>query len=144
MTEKPSLTHIAIHARDLEATLAFYADYCGMEPIHQREDEPGVRVVWIAEPGREERFVIVVIEGGPGALRRERDFSHFGFSCADRGTVERLAARAEKEGRLTWPLCDAPPPLGYFCGVEDPNGNMVEFSHGQPLGPPAQEGGPGA
>jgi catechol 2,3-dioxygenase-like lactoylglutathione lyase family enzyme len=140
MTEKPSLTHIAIHARDLEATLAFYSDYCGLEPIHQREDEPGVRVVWIAEPGREERFVIVVIEGGPGAIRRERDFSHFGFSCADREAVERLAARAEKEGRLAWPLCDAPAPLGYFCGVEDPNGNMVEFSHGQPVGPYAEPG----
>ncbi|MCZ6873564.1 MAG: VOC family protein, partial [bacterium] len=26
---------------------------------------------------------------------------------------------------------------GYYCGVRDPDGNMVEFSYGQPLGPGA-------
>ena len=130
-----SLTHQALHARDLEATLAFYRDYCGLEEIHRREDEPGVRVVWIAERGREKRFVFVVIEGGPGAARREGDLSHLGFACEDRAEVDSLSERARAEGRLVWPVTDAPAPLGYFCGVEDPDGNLVEFSFGQPLGP---------
>lgn len=130
-----SLTHQALHARDLEATLAFYRDYCGLEEIHRREDEPGVRVVWIAEPGREKRFVFVVIEGGPGRVRREGDLSHLGFACEDRRGVEALAEKARAEGRLVWPVTEAPAPLGYFCGVEDPDGNLVEFSYGQPLGP---------
>ncbi len=130
-----SMTHVALHVRDLEATLAFYRDYCGMEETHRREDEPGVRVAWIAEPGREGRFVFVVIEGGPGAIRREGDLSHLGFACPDRAGVERLAEKAKAQGRLIWPVTDAPPPLGTFCGVEDPDGNLVEFSFGQPLGP---------
>jgi hypothetical protein len=27
--------------------------------------------------------------------------------------------------------------VGYCCGVRDPDGRFVEFSHGQPLGPGA-------
>ena len=30
---------------------------------------------------------------------------------------------------------DAGPIVGYYCIVNDPDGNLVEFSHGQSLGP---------
>jgi hypothetical protein len=28
--------------------------------------------------------------------------------------------------------------VGYYCGLRDPDGNSVEFSYGQPLGPGAE------
>jgi len=37
-----------------------------------------------------------------------------------------------------WPPRDEPFPVGYYCGLRDPNGNYVEFSYGQPLGPGAE------
>jgi len=33
---------------------------------------------------------------------------------------------------------DAGPIVGYFCMLRDPDGNSVEFSFGQALGPPAR------
>jgi hypothetical protein len=34
---------------------------------------------------------------------------------------------------------DDPYPAGTYCGVSDPDGNAVEFSFGQPLGPGAPD-----
>ena len=48
------------------------------------------------------------------------------------------AARSGPAGalRLVWMAAwDEPFPVGYYCGLRDPNGNYVEFSYGQPLGP---------
>jgi hypothetical protein len=30
---------------------------------------------------------------------------------------------------------DAGPIVGYYCMLRDPDGNLVEFSHGQPINP---------
>ena len=50
------------------------------------------------------------------------------------------AGRAEAAaGCLVWPPREDPYPVGYYCGLEDPDGNRVEFSYGQPLGPGAED-----
>ena len=49
-----------------------------------------------------------------------------------------MAAKAAAAGRLVWPPREEPFPVGYYCGVRDPDGNFVEFSYGQPLGPGAE------
>lgn len=133
----PTLTHLALHVRDLEACTAFYREFCAMRVVHEREDEAGGKVVWLAEPGREAAFIFVLISGGPGRDQAPRDFSHFGFACASRQAVDRLAARAEVAGCLAWAPREEPYPVGYYCGLRDPDGNCVEFSYGQPLGPGA-------
>ena len=56
-----------------------------------------------------------------------------------REAVDAVAKRAEQEGCLVWPPRQEPYPVGYYCGVRDPDGKMVEFSYGQPLGPGAEE-----
>lgn len=132
----PRLTHVALHVRDLPACVAFYQDFCGLHVSHAREAESSA-VTWLAEPGREEDFVMVLISGGPGRDQAERDYSHLGFALASKAAVDAVAARAEAAGRLTWPPRQEPYPVGYYCGVRDPDGNMVEFSYGQPLGPGA-------
>jgi catechol 2,3-dioxygenase-like lactoylglutathione lyase family enzyme len=133
---RPSLTHIALHCEDLDASIAFYRDYCGMEVSHDRADAHG-RVVWMAEPGKERDFVIVMISGGRPRRQADDDFSHLGFALESREAVDRVAARARADGILAWPPRAEPYPVGYCCGVRAPDGNVVEFSHDQPLGPGA-------
>jgi catechol 2,3-dioxygenase-like lactoylglutathione lyase family enzyme len=139
-----SLTHLALHVRDLEACVAFYRSYCGMRVTHDRTaDDAGNRIVWMAEPGREQEFVFVLLPGGPGRGQSERNFSHFGFALESREAVDAIAERGRKAGCLVWEPRQEPYPVGYYCGLRDPDGNFVEFSYGQPLGPGAEEESPG-
>jgi catechol 2,3-dioxygenase-like lactoylglutathione lyase family enzyme len=133
----PALTHIALHVRDLDACVAFYRDFCGMRLVHERADAGAQRVVWLAEPGKERDFIIVLVPGGPGRDQAERDYSHLGFALDSRAAVDAMAAKAAAAGCLVWPPRAEPYPVGYYCGVRDPDGNFVEFSYGQPLGPGA-------
>lgn len=130
------LTHLALHVSDLDACVAFYERYTGMRITHDRA-AAGQRVVWLAEPGREADFILVMISGGPGRQQRADDFSHLGFALEHRAAVDAIAERARGEGILVWEPREEPYPVGYYCGVRDPDGNFVEFSYGQPLGPGA-------
>lgn len=137
---RPVLTHVALHVRDMARSIGFYRDYCAMNVVHERHDpETGAAVAWLAEPGKEHSFIFVLISGAPERTRNERDFSHFGFALESRAAVDAVAARAESEGCLLWPPHEEPFPVGYYCGVRDPDGNAVEFSFGQPLGPGAPD-----
>ena len=129
----PNMTHIALHVRDLPACVDFYRDFCGLSVVHERAGP----IVWLAEPGRESEFIFVLLPGGPGRDQGERDFSHFGFALESRDAVDAIAAKAEAAGCLVWPPREEPYPVGYYCGIKDPDGNFVEFSYGQPLGPGA-------
>ena len=133
VTVRPTLTHLALHVADLDACIAFYRDYCGMQLCHDRVDK-GKRVVWLAEPGKEQQFIVVLIPGGPARAQPLTDFSHFGFALPDRASVNAIAERARADGILVWEPRDEPPPVGYYCGVRDPDGNFVEFSFDQPIG----------
>ena len=133
----PRLTHLALHVRDLDATSAFYRDFCAMDCVHQREDH-GKRILWLAEPGRGEDFVLVLMPGGPGRDQAETDYSHFGFALESKAAVDAVAEKAAAAGCLAWPPHQEPYPVGYYCGLKDPDGNFVEFSYGQPLGPGAE------
>lgn len=132
-----TLTHIALHVRDLDACVDFYQRYCGMAVTHERRDPAGSSVVWLAEPGREQEFIFVLLSGGPDRVPLENDFSHLGFAVESRDAVARLADRARIDGCLEWEPRQEPYPVGYYCGLKDPDGNFVEFSYGQPLGPGA-------
>ncbi len=132
------LTHLALHVRDLEACVAFYSDFCGLKIVHER-GEAEERIVWLAEAGREKEFIFVILPGGPGRDQAPNDFSHFGFALESKEAVDALAARAETAGCLAWAPRQEPYPVGYYCGLKDPDGNFVEFSYGQPLGPGADD-----
>lgn len=131
------LTHLALHVRDIEACIAFYQDYAGLKLIHQRDNKAGGEVVWLAEAGREQEFILVLLPGGPGRNQLDSDFSHLGFALPSRAAVDIIAARGKQDGILAWATREEPYPVGYYCGLRDPDGNFVEFSYGQPLGPGA-------
>lgn len=131
-----AFTHCALHVRDVDASISFYERYCGMSVVHEH-GPPQDRTVWIAEPGREKDFVLVLVSGGRKQERREGDMTHFGFAVASRDDIDAIAERAHKEGHLFWEPQELPPPVGYLCAVTDPDGYVIEFSYGQPLGPGA-------
>ncbi len=137
-----AFTHVALHVRDLSACVRFYREFCGLEVVHERGEAGDPSAIWLAQSGRENEFIFVLLPGGPGRKQAERDFSHFGFALDSREAVDEIAARAEAAGCLIWPPREEPYPVGYYCGLRDPDGNAVEFSYGQPLGPGAEDATP--
>lgn len=133
---QPTLTHIAMHVADLEACIAFYADFCKLQIVHDRTSGPK-RIVWLAESGREKEMIFVLMNGGQKQEQSSRDYSHLGIALDSRAAVDAIAEQARKANCLFWEPVEEPYPVGYYCGVRDPNGTIVEFSFGQPLGPGA-------
>jgi catechol 2,3-dioxygenase-like lactoylglutathione lyase family enzyme len=128
------LTHLALQVANLDDCVDFYTDFCNMRIVRDRTREAN-RVVWLASPGQERDFVIVLLPGGSGRTQSTDDFSHLGFALDSKGEVDTIAGKARSMGILVWEPVQEPFPVGYYCGVRDPNGNFVEFSFGQPLGP---------
>jgi catechol 2,3-dioxygenase-like lactoylglutathione lyase family enzyme len=133
-----AFTHLAMHVHDLEACVDFYETYAQMRLTHDRVND-GKRVVWLAEPGKEKDFIVVLIPGGPGREQSSTDYSHLGFALDSKEAVDAIANKARSDGILEWEPRQEPYPVGYYCGIRDPDGNFVEFSFGQPLGPSAEK-----
>lgn len=129
----PRLTHIALRATDLQRSVAFYAKYAGLMVAHER-DEDGKRVVWLAERAEDPDFVFVLIPMVHSESERP-GVHHFGFSVTSRADVDAIATTARGDGVLRDGPRDGGPVVGYFCIVEDPDRNWVEFSFGQPINP---------
>ncbi len=124
----PRLTHYALHCRDLDRTMAFYQELCGLELIHDRRDGD-IRVVWLAAPGDADRLFFVLIDGGDPAPQRSDDIGHLGFELPTRQDVDRLHEAGRARGCVEWPARDDGYPVGYNCGLRDPDGKVVEFSY---------------
>jgi catechol 2,3-dioxygenase-like lactoylglutathione lyase family enzyme len=139
---KPTCTHVALFCRDIEASVAFYARHVGLREVHRRVDD-GTTVVWMGEerdhaagaaPANDvPSFVIVLLgispPGGEGSV------AHLGYAVSSREEVTRAAERGHAAGLDVQGPVEAGPIVGYYCLLRDPDGNWVEFSHGQALGP---------
>jgi catechol 2,3-dioxygenase-like lactoylglutathione lyase family enzyme len=125
-------THIALQVRDIQRSIAFYQRYCGMRIVHDRTDE--FRVVWLGWGEDPPRFVIVLL-GRDYPRNQQPPWQHIGMALDSREAVDQVYQRGLQDG-LTggWPPTDGGPVVGYYCGLPDPDGNMVEFSFGQRLG----------
>ena len=131
-TRKPDvgLSHIALVVSDLEASLAFYARYAGLRPVHRR-GEPGREVAWLSDLSRP--FVLVLLQNDDARGRLE-GVAHLGVGCASRGEVDRLSALADRDGHLAAGPEDAGAPVGYTALLRDPDGHNLELSYGQQVG----------
>jgi catechol 2,3-dioxygenase-like lactoylglutathione lyase family enzyme len=128
------LTHVALFARDIARTVDFYERFVGLHVVHDRIDDR-VRVVWLSEQTHDPEFVIVAINLPPGDPSVPPRLAHLGYGLPSRAAVDEIAARGQSEGLLVQGPADAGPIVGYFCMLQDPDGNLVEFSHGQPINP---------
>lgn len=117
------LTHIALTITDLDASIAFYAKYAGMEVVHRRSS-----VVWLSD--RTRPFVIVLAKQAV-VDHPLLPFSHLGVACATREEIDLLAEEAKNEDCLIGGPMDSGPPVGYWAFFRDPDGNTLELSHGQ-------------
>jgi len=135
---RPVLTHLGLHVADVDVSIDFYSRYCQLKLIHERGTGPD-RVIWMSEPGRETTLILVMIGGGTPTPQPDGDYRHLGFALPSKAHVDAIAALAKSESRLMWPPREEPWPTGYYCGVRDPDGQIVEFSFGQPLGPGSQK-----
>lgn len=133
---KPSCTHVALYCRDIEASVRFYADHVGLHEVHRRT-EHDMTVVWMGEEGRGDDFVIVMLGMAPPGGHGPGAVAHLGYAVDSREAVDAAAKKARAAGFDVEDPVYAGPVVGYYCMVKDPDGNWVEFSFGQALGPAA-------
>jgi catechol 2,3-dioxygenase-like lactoylglutathione lyase family enzyme len=126
------LTHVALPATDLEASVAFYEKYARMRVVHRRKDsESEGEVVWISDRTRPFVVVLIRVETVEHPLM---PWAHLGVGCESREEVERLCAEARAEGRLLTEPTDSGYPVGYWALLSDPDGHTLELSFGQEVG----------
>jgi lactoylglutathione lyase len=58
-------------------------------------------------------------------------FAHIGIEVPERADVDAVAALGRERGCLRWEPRQMPEHIGYICALEDPDGNVIEFSHAQ-------------
>jgi len=122
----------------LRASVDFYRTFCGLEVVQEHGDGPNDHAVWMSEPDRMSDYVFVLLLGGDGRSQPASDLTHFGFALAGKAEVDDIAERGRAAGCLAWEPESFPYPVGYRCALRDPDGYIVEFSFGQPLGPGAK------
>ena len=117
------LTHVALPVRSLAASVAFYAKYAGMQPVHER---PGV--VWVSD--RTRPFALVMIETA-SEIKPLLPMAHLGVGVRSREDVDRLCRLAREERCLAREPEDSGPPVGYWALLRDPDGHTLEVAFGQ-------------
>lgn len=126
-------THVALQVRDIDKSIAFYERHCGMRVVHDRQ-EHDTRVAWMGWGEDPPKFVIVLI-AGDYEKNVQPPWQHIGMAVDSHDEVDRIHARAQADGIAgLWPPVEASAIVGYYCGVPDPDGNVVEFSFGQRIG----------
>ena len=119
-------THVALEVTDLDASIAFYAAFAGMQVVHRRP-----RVAWLSD--RTRPFVIVLVKARSVGTTAPAS-AHLGVACASREEIDRLSEIARREDRLIEGPTDLGPPIGYCVFLRDPDGHTLELSHGQEVG----------
>ncbi|MBW4444880.1 MAG: VOC family protein [Plectolyngbya sp. WJT66-NPBG17] len=126
------LTHIALPVSSIEQSIAFYAQYAGMQVVHRRIDaEAGVAVVWLSD--RTRPFAIVLIQTTPVQTILS-PLAHLGVGCESRESMDRLCEQARQAGVLILEPKDSGYPIGYWAFLRDPDGHTLELSYGQEIG----------
>jgi lactoylglutathione lyase len=139
---EPRLTHVALPCSDIDRSIEFYTSVTPLVVVARHDDENG-RGVWLSNDNQsKDPFVLVLSEladdvaTGFGQQPGEpvptlRPFAHIGIEVPRREDVDAVAEKGRQLGRLHWDPRQMAEHIGYICALEDPDGNVVEFSHNQ-------------
>jgi lactoylglutathione lyase len=127
-------THVALPTGDLDKAIDFYTALTPLVVVERFQDDAG-QSAWLSNDKQAETpFVLVLVSFDTdrgGRLGLLTPFAHLGIEVPRREDVDALAERARELGCLHWEPRDMPDPVGYICALKDPDGNVVEISHGQ-------------
>lgn len=121
------VNHIALRVREAARSAEFYQHYCGMEIVQQRA-EGDMNNIWVRLPNQKDGFMLVLFETLGESSAATGTMDHIGIYVESRKDVDDIAERARSAGALMDGPSYAGPIVGYYCMVEDPDGNLVEFS----------------
>ena len=140
--DEARLTHVALPCADLDETLEFYTSVTPLVVVARNEDANG-RGAWLSNPYQSrDPFVLVLAEfpapaGGDAGQESRRPvptlapFAHIGIEVPERADVDAIAEKGRELGCLHWEPREMAEHIGYICALEDPDGNVIEFSHNQ-------------
>jgi len=123
-------THITITVSNIDRSIEFYTNYCGLTVLRDRRREGG-GTVWLGPEtaeGQKPSFLLVL---GQGEVTSRID--HLGFQCENREQIDLIAENGRQLGILVEPPTDTGGVVGYFTMISDPDGHLVEFTYGQPI-----------
>lgn len=122
-----SVNHIALQVSDASRSADFYKRYCGMETVHSRTDGD-LHVKWVRVPHQKDGFMLVLLETLADLSAAAGTMDHIGLFVDCRKDVDEIADIARQEGILIEGPVYAGEVVGYYCMIQDPDGNLVEFS----------------
>ncbi len=139
---QPRWTHVALPVSNLERSIEFYTTITPLVVVQRNSDVNG-NGAWLSNDKQvEDPFVLVIAEFIPEVAANFgiepgkkvptlAPFAHIGIELPNREDVDAVADRARAVGALQWEPRDMPAHIGYICAVNDPDGNVIEFSHNQ-------------
>jgi lactoylglutathione lyase len=144
--KRPTWTHIALCAKDVDASIAWYERFTHLRLLSRSEDKVG-KSAWLGDSEQADSpFVLVLgqfFEGfdpfAPAVHPPMAPFAHIGIELASKEEVDEIAARGKAEGCLTFGPQQMPKHIGYICFLADPDGNTVEYSYDQGVYQTARE-----
>src|ERR1700733_8672551 len=97
-------THLALHVRSLQSSIAFYERFTSLRVIDRHSDQSstGMEVIWLSErPAADENaFVLVLQEGTPHAIPNASPQTPLGpISLRIRSAVPRCRGRDCRRGQ---------------------------------------------
>ena len=125
MTAFPALGHVAVTVTDLSASVPWYQQLIGADPVLDEDTGPFRHVVWAI--GGTLLGLHEFPEGAQGAPFNERrvGLDHVSFGVAARGDLEKWQSRLDELGIEHGGIVDA----GYGSGLSfrDPDNIALEF-----------------
>jgi len=127
-------THLALPTGDLDRAIAFYTSVTPLVLVQRFQDAAG-ESAWLSNDQQAQTPMVLVLvafnDDRGGRLGLLTPFAHLGIELPERGDVDAIAERGRELGCLHWEPQDVPGPVGHVCALRDPDGNVIEFSHGQ-------------
>jgi len=125
MTDFPSITHVALTVRDLEASVPWYTALFEDQPVLDEDTGPFRHVVWVVSGTLFGLHQFPDTDVTTPFSERRVGLDHVAFGAADRSELERWEKRLDQLGVSHGTIKDA----GYGSGLSfrDPDGLSLEF-----------------